>query len=304
MNRFDALSIFIAVCEAQGFAPAARKLGISASVATRAVAGLEEKLNVRLLQRTTRSLRLTEAGQTYLERARRIMADLDEADQTAQSHNAEPAGLLSISAPVLFGRMHVVPALRGYMEKYPKVTVDLRLSDGLVNLVEEGFDLAVRIGHLPDSQLMAVKVGQTKKVVVAAPSYLDRVGRPDHPSDLEKMDIISFSQTGSNPDWRFENGGREIRPRLSMKLNTNNADAAIAFAKAGGGATRILCYQSYEAMVTGELEQILTPYAPSDIPVQLVYPSSRMMSVKVRSFIDFVQQTSIWNFVLPTTRCL
>lgn len=301
MDKFDAISMFIAVCETQGFAPAARKLGVSASVVTRAVASLEAQLNVRLLQRTTRSLHLTEVGQAYLERARRIMADLDEAEQTAQSRNAEPAGLLSLTAPVMFGRRHVVPMLQSFMEQYSKVTADLRLSDGIVNLVEEGFDLAVRIGNLPDSQLIGTKVGQTQRIIVAAPGYLDRVGRPNSPKDLEKMDVISFSQTGNNPDWRFGSANKEVRLRLTPKLNTNSADAAIDFAQSGAGATRILCYQVHEALADGTLEQILAPFAPAPMPIQLVYPTARMLSVKVRAFITHVRDLAQWDFTRTTS---
>jgi len=170
MDRLDAMSAFVAVCDAEGFAPAARRLGMSASAVTRLVAGLEDRLGVRLLQRTTRSVRLTEAGERYLQRARRILVEVDEAEDIAQSERATPRGRLVVTAPLLFGRMHVAPVLRRFLDDYPEVTAQLHLSDHVVNLVEEGVDLAVRIGMLEDSSLVARRLGQTRRLLVASPA--------------------------------------------------------------------------------------------------------------------------------------
>lgn len=295
MNRFDAMSTFVAVCDAGGFAAAGRRLGISASVVTRLVAALEGHLGVRLLQRTTRALHLTDAGLRYLERARRVLAELDEAEMMAQQENAEPSGLLSISAPVLFGRIHVAPLLGSFMERFPRISADLRLSDSFVNLVDEGFDLAVRIGNLPDSQLVAQRVGQTQRIVVASPDYLRRMGCPTHPQDLNRLDIINFSAMAANTEWRFE---RDAKVRLIPRLNTNSGDAAIAFAKSGAGVTRVLCYQVHDALADGSLVQILQDYAPPPFPVQLVFPSNRLLSVKVRTFVEYVRTHARWSLDL------
>src|SRR4051812_31738699 len=206
MDRIDAMAAFVAVADLQGFAPAARKLGLSPSNVTRLVAALEERLGARLLQRTTRSVTLTDVGTRYLERARRILADVEEAEISAQAERMAPSGRLVVSAPIGFGRLHVGPVMSAYLKRYPGVSGELRLSDRIINLVDDGVDLAVRIGHLADSSLVARGVGDMRRIVVASPDYLKRRGEPEHPAALASHDTIQFGAS----DWHFVETGREV----------------------------------------------------------------------------------------------
>lgn len=295
MNKVDAMATFVAVCDAQGFAPAARRLGVSPSVVTRQVAALEEHLGVRLLHRTTRSIGLTDAGQRYLGRARRILGDLEEAELSAQSERAEPQGRLSVAAPLLFGRLHVAPVLARFLRMYPRVTAELKLSDRNANLVEDGIDVAIRIGHLPDSQLIARRLGETRRMVVASPAYLKRAGEPARPADLARLDIISFFGLDPMPDWRFAAADGEVRIRIEPRYATNSGDAAIAYAIGGGGVTRVLGYQVRDAVAAGQLKEVLRPFSPPPLPIHAVYPSSRLVSSKVRAFVDMIDQSADWH---------
>src|SRR5579859_4269477 len=227
MDRIDAMQAFVAVADLKGFAPAARKLGLSASGMTRLIAALENRLGARLLQRTTRSVTLTDAGARYLERARQILADVDEAEGAAEGERWLPRGRLVVSAPVGFGRLHVSPMMSEYLKRYPEVSGDLRLSDLMINLVEEGVDLAVRIGHLADSSLVARHVGEVRRIVVAAPAYLKARGEPKTPEALTSHQTILFGATTASPDLRFLRDGKEIRIAPDPRLMTNSADAAI-----------------------------------------------------------------------------
>src|ERR1700722_10236535 len=251
MDRLDAMQAFVAVADLQGFAPAARKLGLSPSGVTRLISGLENRLGARLLQRTTRSVTLTDAGARYLERARRILADVEEAEIAAEGERARPSGRLVVSAPVGFGRLHVSPVMNAYLKRYRDVSAELRLEDRMINLVEEGVDLAVRIGHLPDSSLVARHVGDMRRIIVASPGYLKSRGEPKRPQDIAAYDTIQFGAPSDSGEWRFTEGGNEIRMSYSPRLMTNNADAAIQYAEAGGGLTAVLAYQAAEAIKRG-----------------------------------------------------
>ncbi|HEY0134801.1 MAG TPA: LysR family transcriptional regulator [Nannocystis sp.] len=282
------MTVFVAVCEAQGFAPAARRLGLSPSVVTRQVAGLEAHLGVRLLQRTTRSLRLTEAGTRFLERARRIVAEVEEAEQSAQAERASPVGRLVIAAPLIYGRMHVAPAVSRYLERYPGVSAELQLSDRLVGLVEDGIDVAVRIGHLADSGLVARRIGETRRVLVASPKYLARRGAPQHPRELAEHDLIAFTNLAPGPTWRFVVAGKDLRVAVQPRYATNSGDAAIARARAGGGLCLALAYQVREAIDRGTLVELLPTFAPPALPIHAVFPTSRLLSGKVRAFLELL----------------
>src|SRR6201987_1001385 len=207
MDRIDAMQAFVAVADLKGFAPAARKLGLSPSGVTRLIAALENRLGARLLQRTTRSLTLTDAGTRYLERARRILADVEEAERAAEGERTRPSGRLVVSAPVGFGRLHVSPVMSAYLKRYPDVSGELRLEDRVINLVEEGIDLAVRIGHLADSTLVARHVGEMRRIVVASPAYLRKQSEPKTPEAIASHDTIQFGSTAGVADWRFVEGG-------------------------------------------------------------------------------------------------
>src|SRR6202042_803730 len=219
MDRFDAMQAFVAVADLRGFAPAARKLGLSRSGVTRLIAALEERLGARLLQRTTRKVALTDVGARYLERIRRILADLEEAESAAEGESARPSGRLVVSAPLGFGRLHVSRVMAAYLKRYPEVSGELRLEDRVANLVEDGIDLAVRIGELADSSLVARHVGEMRRIVVASPAYLKARGEPKTPAAIASHDTIEFGSTAGSADWRFLEAGKEIRvsyaPRFS-----------------------------------------------------------------------------------------
>ena len=296
MDRIDAMQAFVAVADLHGFAPAARKLGLSPSGVTRMIAALEDRLGARLLQRTTRRVALTDVGARYLERARRILADVEEAEGAAEGERTQPSGRLVVSAPVGFGRLHVSPVMSAYLKRYPEVAGELRLEDRVINLVEDGVDLAVRIGHLPDSTLVARQVGEMRRIVVAAPGYLKRHGEPKTPAAIASHQTIQFGATAAPPDWRFVDGGREIRVMPAPRFLTNSADAAIQYAEAGGGLTRVLFYQAADALRRGRLKIVLQKFEQPPLPIHLVYPTSRLLSAKVRTFIDLVTETADWRF--------
>ena len=296
MDRIDAMQAFVAVADLQGFAPAARKLGLSPSGVTRLIAALEQRLGARLLQRTTRSVTLTDIGTRYLERARRILADVEEAEGSAQDERTRPSGRLVVSAPVGFGRLHVSPVMSAYLKRYPEVSAELRLADRMVNLVEDGIDLAVRIGHLADSSLVARHVGEMPRIVVASSGYLQQRGEPNTPEAVTSHETIQFGAMTAAPDWRFVEDGREIRVACTPRFTTNSADAAIQYAEQGGGLTRVLAYQAADAIKGGRLRVVLAQFEQPPLPIHIVYPTSRLLSAKVRTFIDLVIEISDWHF--------
>jgi DNA-binding transcriptional LysR family regulator len=296
MDRIDAMQAFVAVADLQGFAPAARKLGLSASGVTRLIAALEDRLGARLLQRTTRSVALTDAGARYLERARQILADVEEAEGAAEGEHSLPRGRLLVSAPVGFGRLHVAAVMSEYLKRHPEVSADLRLSDLMINLVEEGVDVAVRIGHLADSSLVARHVGEMRRIVVASPGYLKAHGEPQSPEAIASHQTIQFSAMSPQADWRFVRNGEEVRVAPVARLTTNSSDAAIQYAAEDGGLTRVLAYQAAEAIKAGWLEIVLAKFEQPPLPIHIVYPTSRLLSAKVRTFIDLVIEISDWHF--------
>jgi DNA-binding transcriptional LysR family regulator len=296
MDRLDAMQAFVAVADLQGFAPAARKLGLSPSGVTRLIAALEERLGARLLQRTTRSVTLTDVGTRYLERVRRILADVEEAESSAEGERVRPSGRLVASAPIGFGRLHVSPVMSRYLARYPEVSGELRLTDRMINLVEDGVDLAVRIGHLADSTLVARHVGEMRRIVVVSNAYLKQRGEPNRPEAIASHDTVQFGPTMAAPEWRFVEDGREIRVVTAPRLTTNSADAAIQYAVQGGGLTRVLAYQAAEAIKAGQLKIVLEKFEQPALPIHIVYPTSRLLSAKVRAFIDLVAEIDAWHF--------
>ena len=230
MDRLEAMSVFVSVADLRGFAPAARRLGLSPSAVTRLVAALEEHLGTRLLQRTTRSVTLTDAGTRYLERARRILGDVAEAEGAAQVERTVPTGRLVVTAPAVFGRLHVAPLMCAFLERYPAITGELSLSDRSVNLVEDGVDLAVRIGELDDSSYVARPVGLVRRIVVASPQYLARHGRPRAPAEVAGHSLIQFTALNATPEWRLVVTGAIVRAPFVPRYVTNSADAAVGHA--------------------------------------------------------------------------
>jgi DNA-binding transcriptional LysR family regulator len=292
MDRIDAMAAFVAVADLQGFAPAARKLGLSPSNVTRLIASLEDRLGARLLQRTTRSVTLTDVGARYLERARRILADVEEAEISAQAERTRPSGRLVVSAPIGFGRLHVSPVMSAYLQRCPEVSGELRLSDRIINLVEDGVDLAVRIGQLADSSLVTRVVGDMRRIVVASKDYLKQHGEPRAPAEIAAHDTIQFGAS----NWHFVEDGREVGVACTPRFITNSADAAIWHAEQGGGLTRVMAYQAAQAIGADRLKIVLAKFEQPPLPIHIVYPTSRLLSAKVRTFVDLVVEVSDWKF--------
>lgn len=297
MDRIDAMAAFVAVVDLHGFAPAARRLGLAPSSVTRAVAALEERLGARLLQRTTRSVAVTDAGARFLERARRILGDVAEAEGLAAAERTVPSGRFVVGAPQLFGRLHVAPLMCRYLMTYPKVVGELTLSDRVTHLVDDGIDAAVRIGALDDASYVARLVGSTRRVVVASPQYLARRKLPRGPGELSGHDLIQFTGLAATPEWRFVESGRERRIRIQPRYVTNSADAALGHAELGGGLTMALSYQVADAVRAKRLRVVLAAFEPPPLPIQIVYPTGRLLSAKVRAFIDLVATTCAWSFL-------
>lgn len=288
MDRLESMGVFVAVAEAASFTGAARRLGMSPPAVTRAVAALEERLGVRLLTRTTRVVRVTEAGARYLEDCRRILAEVAEADESAAGLNAEPRGQLHVTAPALFGRIFVLPAVAAYLERYPQVSVNALFLDRVVNLVEEGLDVAIRIGELPDSSLQAIRVGQVRRVVCAAPGYLARHGVPMEPQQLARHAVVLSRGITPGLDWKFFGDGGVVPVRVSPRLSVSSNDSAVAAAVSGVGLTRLLSYQVAPQLAAGELQIVLAGFEPPPLPIHVVHREGRHASAKVRAFVDLV----------------
>jgi len=293
MDRLDTMKVFAAVAQARGFAPAARSLGLSPPAVTRAVVALETHLGVQLLRRTTRSVTLTEAGERFHADCRRILADLAEAEAAASGAHAAPQGLLAVTAPSMFGRLHVAPLLLAFLAAQPSITVRSHFADHIVHLLDEGFDVAVRIAQLPDSGLSAVRVGHVRRVLVAAPAYLAAHGAPADPAALEQHAAVGFTGgSGMAAPWTFFPPGRKskadgvtVQPRLRLLANTS--EMSIAAAMAGAGLARAMSYQVAADVLAGRLVILLPEHEPAPVPVQLVHAEGRRTAAKTRAFIDF-----------------
>jgi DNA-binding transcriptional LysR family regulator len=299
MNRLEAMRTFVAVAKLGGFAEAGRRLRRSPSVVTRAIAQLEDELGLTLLLRTTRSLRLTEGGEVYLQSCEQILADVDSAERRARGEDAEPRGRLKVAAPIVFGRLHVLPVIRSLLRMYRTVSLQLSLADRNVHLVDEGIDVAVRIGALSDSSLIAVKLAEVSRVVVASPAYLKMRGIPKSPDELAGHDVIAFEGVGLIDDWRFNPRRKPVQ--LEPRLTVNSADTAIAAAEAGVGITRPLSYQVEASVRAGRLTPILQPFAPPPSPVNAIYPSRRIPSVNVTVFVKTARDYFKTEPLLPVS---
>lgn len=287
MDRFQEMQVFVAVAQDAGFSAAARRLGLSAASVTRAVAALEQRIGTPLLVRTTRNVYLSEAGQRFLEDCRRILGDLQEAEDSAAGSHAQPRGQLTMTAPVLFGQSFVTPVLVDYLQQYPDVSVNALLLDRIVSMVEEGMDVAVRIGELPDSSQHAVRVGEVRRVVCASPDFFTRHGRPQHPEDLERMPIVASSAIGQIRNWTFLDAGQPLTVRPAPRLVVTANQAAITAACRGLGMTRVLSYQIASEVESGALEIVLADFELPPLPIHVVYQGGRNAPARVRSFVDF-----------------
>ncbi|HEY9103139.1 LysR family transcriptional regulator [Chitinimonas sp.] len=286
MDRMHLMQVLVAVVDNGGFAAAARKLSSSPPAVTRAVAELEARLGVRLLTRTTRTVRVTEIGARYVEDCRRILAAAEEADEAAAGLHGAPRGRLTVTAPVLFGRLHVTSIVTDYLSLYPETSVNCWFIDRVVQLVEEGIDAAIRIGALPDSSLQAIPVGSVRRVVCAAPGYLAQHGTPTRPEDLHQHTLIFAGGVSPHPEWRFQRDGQLRTFKFAPRLTTTTNDAALVAAQTGFGLTSLLSYQVAEQLQRGELVRVLADFEPEPIPVHVVHREGRHAVRKVRSFLD------------------
>lgn len=276
MDRFAAMTAFVTVADLNGFTAAAKKLKCSTPAVTRQVAGLEDQLGLRLFHRTTRKVTLTDSGRRYLEHALRILHDVEQADAAVQAERLVPSGRFVLTAPTLFGRLHVAPLVSQFVLRWPLVEAELRLTDAVLPLVDEGIDLAVRIGQLADSGLVARRLGATRRLRVAAPKYLEGRKRPRTVDDLRRHDLIHLAAL-------------EPKPPFRARFITNSPDAAIAHALRGGGITLALGYQVAEHVAAGRLVVLLESLEPEAVPIQLVYPSARQLSANVRAFFELIE---------------
>jgi DNA-binding transcriptional LysR family regulator len=292
MDRLDAMAAFVAAVEEGSLAGAARRLGWSAAALTRAVAALEARLGMPLLVRSTRALHLTAFGQSYIETCRQVLGALDAAERGAAAEHDQPRGLLTLTAPLLFGRLRLRPVLDRFLDANPAVTARLLLLDRVVSLIDEGLDAAIRLAHLPDSSLIATRLGEVGRLVCASPAYLDRHGTPRKPADLLAHACMTSSPTGAAEAWRFgagpddrQRGGQTlaVRPRLSA----NGSAAPIDSALEGRGITQVLAYQVEAHLQAGRLVPLLSAYAAPPLPVHLVYPEAQKATAKLRAFIGF-----------------
>ena len=288
MDRLQSLEVFIAVAEAESFAGGARAMGLSAPSATRGVNALEERLGARLFTRTTRRVRLTEVGRAYLEDARHILGQLQAADDAAAGASTNPVGQLRLTCSNEFGRIYVAPILTEFLDTFPDVTADVLMVDRIVNMVEEGFDVAVRIGPLASSGMSAVKVGQVRRLVCGSPAYFDRCGIPQTPADLRSHQIVSAAPVSPVAEWRFGDDMQDI-VRVKPRLRVSSVAAGIAVARQGWGLVRALSYQVGPDLDNGTLVSILDQHEPEPLPIHLVHVDGRRVPAKVRAFIELAK---------------
>jgi DNA-binding transcriptional LysR family regulator len=291
MDKLRAMATFVAIVDRGSLTAAAEALGSSLPAVVRLLATLENALGVRLLNRTTRRTTLTEEGRDYLERCRRVLAEIEEAEAAISVQQQHPSGKLGITAPVLFGRLHVAPLVTEFLTHHTRVKAELLLLDRIVDLIDEGLDLAVRIGELPDSSLVAINCGQTRRVVCASPEYLRRTGIPETPADLRQHRCVGFIGLSRGQEWEFKQGRRPLRVPVDGPLVANHGDIALDACRRGLGCGIFLHYQVRDALAAGHLRLLLDAYEPPPLPINVVYPHSRLLPLRVRVFLDwFVPQ--------------
>ena len=290
MDRLDAMSVLVAVVESGSFSGASRKLGAPLPTVSRKVAELEAHLQTQLLVRTTRKLTLTDAGEAYVAACKRILEQVGEAERAASGEYLTPRGDLVVTAPIVFGRLHVLPVVNDFLAQFPDINVRLTLSDRNVHLIDDHIDLAVRIGALADSSLVATRTGAVRRVVCASPAYLARVGAPKTPEDLSELACVNFDGFTSSTAWTFSAKGQRAERTVPIRsrLSVSTAEAAVDAAIAGVGVTRVLSYQAANAVAEGKLKILLTAYEPEPVPINLIYVGQSLLPLKMRAFLDFV----------------
>ena len=292
MDQLACMRLFVAVAEAGSLSGAAQRLGLSLAAVSRQLAQTEERLGVRLAQRTTRQLQLTEEGRTYFEGCKRIMGDVEDLELTLAQRQVTPSGRLVVTGTTIFGRRFLAPLIPAFVARYPRIEVDLTLSDRAADLVGEGIDLAVRIGNLRDSSLVARKVGAIRRCLVAAPAYLERFGEPATPDDLARHNCLIWTPPSDAADWRFKDAaGREILVPVRGNIRSDSADAVIEAAVRGVGIARAPSWRVRELVAQGQLRVVLQAFDVPRVPIQSLSPETRLRSAKVRAFVDFLLQS-------------
>lgn len=291
MDKLHAMAVFVKIVEQGSLTMAAEQMGTSLPSVVRILAALEETLGVRLLNRTTRRIALTQEGRHYLARCRSILSEIDEAEAELTSQRQEPSGELRVTAPVLFGRLHVTPLVTRYVRRFKNTHVELLLLDRVVNLVEEGIDAAIRIGHLPDSSLIAIPVGQIRRQVCASPKYLKERGMPKEPKDLLKHDCLRLTGLSPNAVWEFQHKGKALTIPVTGPFVCNQAAATIDACVDGLGISTFLSYQVAPLVAQKKLRVILEDYEPPPIPLSIVYPHAKLLSARVRVFSEWATES-------------
>lgn len=287
MDRFDALRTLVAAVDGGSLSAASRTLRMPLSTVSRKISELEEHLTTQLLVRTPRKLVLTDAGEAFVHTARRLLAELDEAERAASGEYREPLGELLVTAPIAFGKLHILPVVLEFLRAYPKVDVRLVLADTVVDLVDNHVDLAARLGRLPDSGLVAMRVGEVRWITVASPRYLGERGMPATPAALENHDCLAFEGLQTSRTWNFAGDAEGLPLQIRPRLGVNTADALVEAASEGLGIARMTSYQAAPALREGRLVEILKPYVGQSIPVHLVHTGPALLPLKLRAFLDF-----------------
>lgn len=291
MDKLAAMRVFVEIVDRGSLTAAAEALGRSQPAVVRTLAALEAHLGIRLLRRTTRRMSLTPEGRDYLERCRRILADVDDAELAVGQNEADPQGDLRITAPVQFGQLHMVSAISDFLSRYEQVRVDLLLLDRVVDLVDEGIDLALRIGPLADSSMIAVRVGEVRRVVCASPALLDRNGVPDHPQALSKLPCIRMRNLSPTSAWPFREDGHDIAIKVGGRLSCNHIAAGVTACVEGVGFGQFLSYQVQQFISEKRLHRVLEAFEPEPLPVHLVYPGGRLVSTRLRALINALKDS-------------
>jgi DNA-binding transcriptional LysR family regulator len=287
MDRLESMSTLLAAVESGSLSAASRKLGIPLATVSRRVSELEAHLHTRLVNRTSRRLTLTDAGRSYVAACKKILEAIGEAERAATGEYSAPKGDLTVTAPIVFGRLHVLPAVLDFLKAYPDIDLRMVLTDRVINLFEEPADLAVRIGELADSSLIAAKIGAIRRVICASPAYFAARGTPQSPHELGAHDCITFEGLMSPKSWTFRAGYSDVIVPIHSRLTVNTAEAAIDAAIAGVGITRVLSYQIARALEEGTLVTALEAFEPVPVPVSLVYQGSGQVPLKLRAFLEF-----------------
>jgi DNA-binding transcriptional LysR family regulator len=287
MDRFDAMSVLLAVVEEGSLSAASRRLRAPLTTVSRKVADLERHLRTQLLIRSSRRAELTDAGRAYVAASRRILEQLEEAERQAAGEYSAPRGELHVTAPTMFGQRHLMPVALAFLAEQPEITLRLMLADQQVSLIDEHIDIALRIGHLEDSSLVAARLGSVRRVICASPGYLARRGTPRVPEDLAQHDGVSFQGFAASPEWRYRQDSSAFTAETRPRLAVNTTEAAIQAAVADLGIIRVLSYQVADELRSGKLQVLLADFAPEPLPVSLIYAAAELQPLKVRSFLDW-----------------